>query len=587
MNVYSDIRKLFRDAVDDVAAERGVSVPDADFSVEPPRDPRHGEVSSNTALVFAGTFGMKPRELADRLAARLQTNEDVVGISVAGPGFVNLVLERDKWCEQLRRILEEGTRYGDSTRGAGKRVNVEYVSANPTGPMHVGHGRGAVVGDVLASLLAKVGYAVTREYYINDAGVQVDLLARSLYHRYCEEIGKETTGRPVGEPPDGFYPGEYLVEVGRALLKRDGPKWFFSGENDWLPPVRDFAIDAMMELIREDLAALGISHDVFSSERALADSGAVEEALSDLEDRDLLHVGVLEPPKGRSDEDWEPRPQTLFRSTAFGDDADRAIRKSDGSWTYFATDMAYHRDKFRRGFPILIDVWGADHKGYVKRMRSAVAALSEGEAEFDVLICNLVNLSEGGRPVKMSKRAGTFVTLREVVDRVGKDVVRFIMLTRGNEASLDFDLARAIEQSKDNPVFYVQYAHARACSALRNAAGTFPGEDFSDRALAETSLDPLDEEEELALIRALAGWPRTVEAAADAAEPHRIAYALSDIAATFHGLWNRGNVDDDRRFVVADDLALSRARLALVRATALVIASGLEVMGVEPVQEMR
>ncbi len=582
MNVYSDIRKLFRDAVDDVAAERGMSVPDVDFSVEPPRDPRHGEVSSNTALVFAGTFGMKPRELADCLVARLEVYDDVVEISVAGPGFVNLVLERDKWCEQLRQILKEGTRYGDSTRGAGKRVNVEFVSANPTGPMHVGHGRGAVVGDVLASLLAKAGYAVTREYYINDAGVQVDLLARSLYHRYCEAAGEEP-----GEPPEGFYPGEYLVEAAGALLARDGKRWTGRAEKEWLPPVRHFAIDAMMALIGEDLRALGISHDVFSSERALADSGAVEEALSDLEGRDLLHVGVLEPPKGRTDEDWEPRPQTLFRSTAFGDDTDRAIRKSDGSWTYFATDMAYHRDKFRRGFPILIDVWGADHKGYVKRMQSAVAALSEGEAEFDVLICNLVNLSEGGRPVKMSKRAGTFVTLREVVDRVGKDVVRFIMLTRGNEAPLDFDLARAIEQSKDNPVFYVQYAHARACSALRNAAETFPGEDFSDRALAEAPLDRLDEEEELALIRALAGWPRTVEAAADAAEPHRIAYALSEIAAAFHGLWNRGNVDDYRRFVVADDLALSRARLALVRATALVIASGLEVMGVTPVQEMR
>lgn len=582
MNVYSEIRKLIGDAVDDVAAERGMSVPDVDFSVEPPRDPRHGEVSSNTALVFAGAFGMKPRELAECLVARLEANDDIVGISVAGPGFVNLVLERDKWYEQLRQILKEGTQYGDSARGAGRRVNVEYVSANPTGPMHVGHGRGAVVGDVLASLLAKVGYAVTREYYINDAGVQVDLLARSLYHRYREAAGEEP-----GEPPEEFYPGEYLVEAAEALLAREGNRWLGHSEEDWLPPVRDFAIDAMMELIGEDLAALGISHDVFSSERALADSGAVEEALSDLEDRQLLHVGILEPPKGRTDEDWEPRPQTLFRSTAFGDDTDRAIRKSDGSWTYFATDMAYHRDKFRRGFPILIDVWGADHKGYVKRMRSAVAALSEGKAEFDVLICNLVNLSEGGRPVKMSKRAGTFVTLREVVDRVGKDVVRFIMLTRGNEAPLDFDLAQAIEQSKDNPVFYVQYAHARACSALRNAAETFPGEDFSDRALAETPLDRLDEEEELALIRALAGWPRTVEAAADAAEPHRIAYALSDIAATFHGLWNLGNVDDDRRFVVAGDLALSRARLALVRATALVIASGLEVMGVEPVQEMR
>ncbi len=584
MNVFESIRELIEETLADALgeAERSFAATGADFSVEPPRDPRHGEVSSNVALVRARAAGMKPRDLAERVAAALAAHEDVVDASVAGPGFINLRLRGEVWRARLRDIIAAGTSYGDSALGSGKRVNVEYVSANPTGPMHVGHGRGAVVGDALASLLAKVGYAVTREYYVNDAGVQVDLLARSLHHRYREAAGDE-----AGDLPEGHYPGEYLAEAGTALLARDGSRWLGLAEEDWLPPVRDFAIDAMMDLIREDLAALGISHDVFSSERELAASGAVEEALSDLETRGLLHVGVLEPPKGRADEDWEPRPQTLFRSTSFGDDTDRAIRKSDGSWTYFATDMAYHRDKFRRGFPILIDVWGADHKGYVKRMQAAVAALSEGGADFDVLICSLVNLSEAGQPVKMSKRAGTFVTLREMVDRVGKDVVRFIMLTRGNEASLDFDLAQAVEQSKDNPVFYVQYAHARACSALRNAAEAFPGEDFSDRALAETPLDRLDEEEELSLIRTLAGWPRTVEAAAEAAEPHRIAYALSDIAAAFHGLWNRGNVDDDRRFILADDLALSRARLALVRATALVIASGLEVMGVTPVEEMR
>ena len=584
MNVFEAMRERIEDSLSVAMRDAGrAPVADgADFSVEPPRDPRHGEVSSNVALVRAKAAGMKPRDLAERVADALAAHEDVLDVSVAGPGFINLRLRGEIWRARLGDILAAGTCYGDSDLGEGKRVNVEYVSANPTGPMHVGHGRGAVVGDALASLLAKVGYAVTREYYVNDAGAQVDLLARSLYHRYREEAGED-----VGEPPEGFYPGEYLIDAGRALLGRDGVKWLTSGENEWMPPVRDFAIDAMMDLIRDDLAALGISHDVFSSERALAASGAVEEALSDLQDRDLLYEGVLEPPKGRADGDWEPRPQTLFRSTAFGDDTDRAIRKSDGSWTYFATDMAYHRDKFRRGFPILIDVWGADHKGYVKRMEAAVAALSGGGADFDVLICNLVNLSEAGRPVKMSKRAGTFVTLREVVDRVGKDVVRFIMLTRGNEASLDFDLAQAVEQSKDNPVFYVQYAHARACSALRTAAETFPGEDFSDRALGEVPLDRLGEEEELSLIRMLAGWPRTVEAAAEAAEPHRIAYALSDIAAAFHALWNRGNVDDDRRFVVADDLALTRARLALVRAAALVIASGLDVMGVAPVEEMR
>ena len=581
MNVYGNIRTLFRDAVDDIAAERGMSAPEADFSVEPPRDARHGEISSNTALVFASAFGMKPRDLADRLVARLESSDEVFEISVAGPGFVNLVLEPDQWRDQLRHILAAGTRYGESDLGAGQKVNVEYVSVNPTGPMHVGHGRGAVVGDALAALLAKAGYAVTREYYVNDAGVQVDLLARSLYHRY-----REAAGEAPGEMPEDFYPGDYLVETGAALLAQDGTRWLGVAEEDWLPPVREFAIAAMMDLIRGDLAALGIEHDVFTSERELAASGAVERALAELEGRGLLHVGVLDPPKGRADEDWEARPQTLFRSTAFGDDTDRAIRKSDGSWTYFATDMAYHRDKFERGFPMLIDVWGADHQGYVKRMQAAVAALSGGEADFAVLICNLVNLSEAGQPVKMSKRAGTYVTLREVVDRVGKDVVRFIMLTRGNEASLDFDLAQAVEQSKDNPVFYVQYAHARACSALRNAAAALPGEDFSDAALADAAFDALDEQE-LSLVRKLAAWPRVVEAAAGAAEPHRIAFALSDIAAAFHGLWNLGNVDEDRRFVIAGDPTLSRARLALVRATAIVIASGLDIMGVAPVEEMR
>ncbi len=582
MNVYGDIRTLFRDAVGHVAGERGIAAPDADFSVEPPRDARHGEISSNAALVFAGAFGMKPRDLADRLVARLEASEAVAEISVAGPGFVNLVLEPGRWRDQLRHILGQGIGYGDSELGAGQGVNVEYVSVNPTGPMHVGHGRGAVVGDALAALLAKAGYAVTREYYVNDAGVQVDLLARSLYHRY-----REAAGEAPGDMREDFYPGDYLAETAGALLARDGTKWLGAAEEVWLEPVRDFAIEAMMDLIRDDLAALGVAHDVFASERELAATGAVERTLSELEERGLLHVGVLDPPKGKADEDWEPRPQTLFRSTAFGDDADRAIRKSDGSWTYFATDMAYHRDKFERGFPVLIDVWGADHKGYVKRMEAAVEALSTGGARFSVLICNLVNLSEAGRPVKMSKRAGTYVTLREVVDRVGKDAVRFMMLTRGNEAALDFDLARVVEQSRDNPVFYVQYAHARACSALRNAADAFPGEDFSDAALGRAALDPLDGEEELALIRRLAGWPRTVEAAAEAAEPHRIAYALSDIAAAFHGLWNLGNVDEARRFVVAGDPALSRARLALVRATALVIASGLDIMGVAPVEEMR
>lgn len=577
MNVFSAFKDIVELEINKLGATDGPR-----FSVEPPRDASHGDLSTNAALVNAKSIGTKPRELAEALSAALAGHEDVIEASVAGPGFVNLRLRPSFWRNQLAEILRSGARYGDSPMGRGQPVNIEYVSANPTGPMHVGHGRGAVVGDALAALLSKAGYAVTREYYINDAGTQVDTLARSLHHRY-----REAAGETVGELAQGLYPGAYLLETASALLKRDGQRWLTAPEAEWLPALRLFAVDAMMALIREDLAAIGIVHDIFTSERALAESGAVDRALEDLQARGLIHVGVLDPPKGRTPEDWEPRPQTLFRSTSFGDDVDRAIRKSDGSWTYFAADTAYHKDKISRGFHALIDVWGADHKGYVKRMQAAVEALGEGAAHLDVLICNLVNLSEAGEPVKMSKRAGTFVTLREVIDKVGKDVVRFIMLTRGNEAALDFDLARAVEQSKDNPVFYVQYAHARACSVMRNAAEAFPGADLSDDGLAAAELDRLDEEDELALVRSLSGWPRVVETAAEAYEPHRIAYCLSEIAAEFHGLWNKGNVDDQRKFIIADDAALTRARLALVRASAIVIASGLEIMGVNPLEEMR
>ena len=577
-----DVFNTFRETIGAEIGKLGASSGAVRFSVEPPRDPGHGEISTNAALVHAKALGRKPREVSEALRTALEGLPEVLEASVAGPGFVNLRLRAGFWRDRLGDILRAGKRYGEARVGQGRRVNVEYVSANPTGPMHVGHGRGAVVGDALAALMAKVGFAVTREYYVNDAGAQIDTLARSLHHRY-----REAAGEAAGPFAEGLYPGAYLIETASALLERDGERWLAVPESEWLPPLRAFAVDRMMALIKDDLAALGIVHDVFASERALAASGAVDGALGDLRARGLIHVGVLEPPRGKTPEDWEPRPQTLFRSTAFGDDVDRAIRKSDGSWTYFAGDIAYHKDKIARGFPILIDVWGADHKGYVKRMRAAVAALGEGAAELDVVICNLVNLSEAGEPVKMSKRAGTFVTLREVIERVGKDVVRFIMLMRGNEAALDFDLARAVEQSKDNPVFYVQYAHARACSVLRNAAEAFPGADLSDTALAEAALDVLDDEDEMALVRILAGWPRVVETAAEAFAPHRIAYFLSDVAASFHGLWNKGNEDARRRFLIAGDRRVTEARLALVRATAIVIESGLEIMGVTPVEEMR
>jgi arginyl-tRNA synthetase len=584
MNVYNQFRDVVKGELERLAAAGTLprEALDLRFSVEPPREASHGDMSTNAAMVLARAAKMAPRVLAERLVAALRTKRGITGADVAGPGFINVRFEPAYWQSQVAEVLRAGASYGDANLGGGRRVNVEYVSANPTGPMHVGHGRGAVVGDALAALLAKSGFEVTREYYINDAGAQVDVLARSAFLRYREALGEE-----VGEIPSGLYPGEYLKPVGAMLARRDGAKWRDRPESDWLPVFRDAGIAAMMAEIREDLAALGVRHAVFSSERELAASGAIQAAVEDLDRKGLIYVGTLDPPKGKVPEDWEPRPQTLFRSTKFGDDVDRPLKKSDGSWTYFAADIAYHRDKIRRGFPLMIDVWGADHKGYVKRMQAAVTALSDGRAELDVRICNLVHLFEKGEPVKMSKRAGTFVTLQEVVDQVGRDAVRFMMLTRGTEAALDFDLAKVLEQSKDNPVFYVQYAHARACSVLRNARAAFAELALDDSSLATADLSRLGDEGELALIRLLAGWPRIVEIAAEAHEPHRVAYFLTEVAAMFHGHWNRGNEDAGLRFIVADDRELTRARLALVRAMAIVIADGLNVMGVTPVEEMR
>lgn len=589
MNVFNHFRDIIANRIDALAAE-GAFPAGLDLSritVEPPRDPSHGDISTNAALVLAKPAGLNPRDFGTKLAEALAAEPNVVGADVAGPGFVNVRLADAFWHAHLGEILEAGPSYGDSTIGGGKPVNVEYVSANPTGPMHVGHARGAVVGDALAALLAKAGFAVTKEYYINDAGAQVDTLARSAHLRYREALGEE-----IGEIPEGYYPGDYLKPVGAALAERDGDKWRDAPEEDWLPELRIFVVDAMMDLIRDDLAALGIHHDVFSSERALAGTGAIDEVLAELEARDLVYTGTLEPPKGKVPDDWESRPQLLFRATRFGDDVDRPLKKSDGSWTYFASDIAYHRDKFRRGFDAMIDVWGADHKGYVKRMKAAVEAITEGKGALDVRICNLVHLSKDGAPVAMSKRAGTFVTVRDVAEEVGRDVTRFIMLTRGNEAALDFDFDKVTEQSKDNPVFYVQYCHARACSVLRNAAVEMPnlvpgGGAPDDRALRKADTERLADSGELAIIRLLAGWPRQVEIAAAAHEPHRIAYYLSEIAAAFHGHWARGNEDASLRFIIRDDPGLTLARLALVRAVAIVVASGLAVMGVEPVEEMR
>ncbi|WP_119420314.1 arginine--tRNA ligase [Desertibaculum subflavum] len=554
----------------------------AHVAVEPPRDPSHGDLATNAAMVLAKPAGQKPRDLAERIAAELRAVPGVTKVEIAGPGFINLRLTDQVWRETLRAPLRQGVAYGDAAIGRGQRVNVEYVSANPTGPLHVGHCRGAVFGDALSALLEKAGYGVVREYYVNDAGAQVDVLARSTYLRYREALGHD-----IGTIPEGLYPGDYLKPVGAAIAAEEGAKWHDQPESAWLDHFRARAIEAMMALIREDLAVLGIAHEVFTSERALQEAGGVEKGLKILEDRGLLYTGVLEPPKGKTVEDWEPRPQLLFASTRFGDDVDRAVRKSDGSWTYFAGDVANHADKIGRGFTSLINVFGADHGGYVKRLKAAVAALSESKVDLDIKVCQLVNLLDRGQPVRMSKRSGSFVTLRDVVDEVGRGVVRFIMLTRRNDAPLDFDFAKVTEQSKDNPVFYVQYAHARAHSVLRGAVAELPEIDVSAAALASQDLSPLAHPAELALIKLIAGWPRTVESAALAHEPHRIAFYLTELAAAFHGLWNQGKDDDSLRFIRREDRAVTLARLALVRALATTIASGLAVLGVEPLEEMR
>ncbi|MEI8393471.1 MAG: arginine--tRNA ligase [Rhodospirillaceae bacterium] len=584
MNVFKDFRTQLLTMLDAMAAagELPAGLDLSKITVEPPRDVAHGDMSTNAAMVLAGQAGENPRKLAPRLATRLETLPDVVKAEVAGPGFVNLRFSDGFWQTRITDILRSGLGYGDSTTGGGRTVNVEYVSANPTGPLHAAHARGAVIGDALANLLEKAGFSVSREYYINDAGAQVEVLARSAFLRYREALGEE-----IGEIPAGLYPGDYLCEVGSALAARDGARWLEEPESTRLPVLRDFAIERIMAGIKEDLAALGVEIQVYSSERALVAGGAVQTAFETLEARGLIYQGVLEPPKGKMLDDWEPRPQTLFRATQFGDDVDRPLKKSDGSWTYFANDIAYHRDKFRRGAEILIDVWGADHGGYIKRMQAATTAITDGKAVLDVKICQLVHLMDKGVPVKMSKRAGTFVTLRDVIEAVGRDVVRFIMLTRRNDQTLDFDYAKVTEQSKDNPVFYVQYCHARCRSVLRHAAEKLPAEALAPGALAATRLSRLTEPGELELIRRMATWPRIIEAAAEAHEAHRVAFYLYDLAASFHAHWNKGKDNTTLRFLVDEDAELTAARLALVQAVALVIASGLKVIGVKPLEEMR
>ena len=591
-NIFADLRTRVLAALHTVVAELPGDIA-ARVEVTPTRDPAHGDMATNAALLAAKHARRKPQDIAAELSALLAADAAVAEASPAGPGFVNLRLYPATWRAELPAILHAGEAFGDSAAGQQRRVNVEYVSANPTGPMHIGHCRGAVVGDALANLLSRAGYAVTKEYYINDAGNQVAALAWAAYWRYLQTIGTALTEEDFSAlVPGGLqYRGEYLIPVGEALAASHGAALASAdrGVADtalWFSTVQETALAMMMASIREDLAQLGVTFDVFSSERALVQAGAAEATITQLQDKGLIYEGTLEPPKGKLPDDWEARPQTLFRATEFGDDVDRPLRKSDGSNTYFANDIAYHADKVARGAQDMIDVWGADHGGYVARMQAAVKALG-ADARLDVVLCQIVHVLKDGEPVRMSKRAGTFITLRDLLDEVGRDAVRFTMLTRKSDAQMEFDIAQAVAQTRENPVFYVQYAHARCRSVLRAAADMFGAETISASALQTTSLDSLGHEAELTLIRRLAGWPRVLESAALAREPHRIAFFLYDLAADFHMLWNPGRDDAALRFLQADHKVETLAKVALVEATAIVIRSGLAVMGVTPVEEMR
>ena len=590
-NLFSSVRGV-------VVAALAAAIPDlppevlARVEVTPTKDPAHGDMATNAAMVASKAARMKPQDIAAKLVVALSGHGDIEKAEAAGPGFVNLTLLPATLRAQIPVMLAKAESYGDSTTGGGLRVNVEYVSANPTGPMHIGHCRGAVVGDALANLLAKAGFSVTKEYLINDAGGQVTALAWAVYWRYLQAVGTELTEEDYSDlVPGGLqYRGEYLIPVADALAEEYGatlasPELHPASTDLWFVIVREKALSMMMESIREDLDLLGVHFDRFSSERALVETGATDATIARLEELGLIYIGTLEPPKGKLPDDWEPREQMLFRSTQFGDDVDRPLRKSDGSNTYFANDIAYHADKMARGAQLMIDVWGADHGGYVSRMQSATKALAAGSGvQLDIVLCQIVKVLKGGEPVRMSKRAGTFITLRDLLEEVGRDAVRFTMLTRKSDAQMDFDIDSAIAQTRENPVFYVQYAHARCRSVLRAAAAQL---DTSIEALVSAKLDSLDNPAELALIRRLVSWPRMVEAAAQAREPHRIAFFLYDLAGDFHMLWNRGRDDATLRFLQTDRPEETAARVALVAATALVIRSGLAVMGVEPVEEMR
>ncbi len=580
MNLFADIRTLVLDSLATLQSE-GTLPGDLDFTnvaVEPPRDALHGDMATNAAMVLAKPAKSNPRAIAESLAAKLTADPRITSADVAGPGFLNLTLDPACWTAIVPLAIKAGADFGRSDMGQGKKVNVEYVSANPTGPLHVGHTRGAVFGDALASLLDFAGYDVTREYYINDGGAQVDVLARSCYLRYLESNGQEVAFE------DGTYPGDYLIPVGAALKEKYGDSLVGKPESEWLADLREFGTHAMMEMIRADLKALNIEMDVFYSEKSLYGTGRIEDAINSLKDKGLIYEGVLEPPKGKKPEDWEPRQQTLFKSTEHGDDVDRPVQKSDGAWTYFAPDIAYHYDKISRGFDELIDIFGADHGGYVKRMKAAVSALSDGRVPVDIKLTQLVKLFKDGQPFKMSKRAGTFVTLRDVVDQVGPDVTRFHMLTRKQDAPLDFDFDKVLEQSKENPVFYVQYANARIHSVMRKANEA--GQDTSDATLLPTDMSANTHPAELALARKLAEWPRLLELAAKHNEPHRVSFYLYELAGEYHSLHNLGKSNPELRFWQSDNTPLSLSKIALIRAVSVVLSSGLGILGVTPMEQM-
>lgn len=580
MNLFQHVRTRIDTVIAAmiVAGELDESVKDLPITVEPPRDASHGEVSTNVAMVLAGKAKSNPRALAEKLVEQFKTFPHLTEATIAGPGFINFRFQPEFWQQVVPAILSLGEHYGDSDMGAGRSVNVEYVSANPTGPLHIGHARGAVYGDALALLLKKSGHSVTREYYVNDAGSQVDVLARSAFLRY-----REACGEVIGEIPAGLYPGDYLIPAGQALKAEYGDSLLAQSETQWLPSVKRFTINAMMDIIRGDLKKLGIEHDVFTSEQSLHDAGAIPKAIDVLTAKGVMYRGVLEAPKGKKPDDWEEREQLLFRSTDFGDDCDRAIQKPDGSYTYFAADLAYAQHKIDRGFDSLVYMLGADHGGYKKRMEAAIGALSDKKVHADIKLCQLVHLFQNGEPFKMSKRAGNFVTVEDVVEAVGKDILRFIMLTRKNDMVMEFDLAKVKEQSKENPVFYVQYAHARTHSLQRIAREQMPD-------ALELSLTPdvslLASDAELSLIRVMAEFPRLIEAAASAHEPHRVAFYLQELAAAFHGLWNVGNGNESLRFLVQGNPQLTAARLALARSVACVVACGLQVLGTKPLEEL-